>query len=117
CGADARPRPGPVLAGGSAPLQGPGSACGMGLSGGLASGVTVGYATSDGSARAWRNYKPTSGTLTFDDGETSRTFTVPILDDGVPGGNKSLNLTLTRPGGGATLDSRVNATLWIVGNE
>jgi hypothetical protein len=85
--------------------------------GGTASGVTVHYATSDGTGRAWRNYQPTSGTLTFDDGETSKTFMVPVLDTGVADGNKTVGLRLTNPQGGATLDQQTRATLWIVGEE
>jgi hypothetical protein len=85
--------------------------------GGTASGVTVDYATSDGSGEAWSNYQPTSGTIAFDDGETRKAFTVPVLDDGVSDGNKTVNLTLSNPGGGAALDSHTTATLWIVGSE
>jgi hypothetical protein len=85
--------------------------------GGTASGVTVHYATSDGMGRAWRNYQPTSGALSFDEDETSKTFTVPVLDDGVADGNKTVNLTLRNPGGGGVLDVQTRATLWIVGNK
>jgi hypothetical protein len=85
--------------------------------GGTASGVTVHYATSDGTGRAWRNYQPTSGTLTFDDSETSKTFTVMVLDDGAADGNKTVNLTLHNPGGGGVLAVQTAAILWIVGNK
>ena len=52
-------------------------------SGGSAGGVTVDYATSDGTAKAGIDYTATAGTLTFGAGETSRSFTVPILNDGL----------------------------------
>ncbi len=82
--------------------------------GGVASDVTVAYATSDGTAVAGTDYEPTSGTLTFGAGETSRTFVVPALDDGLAGPNKTVVLTLSAPGGGGTLGARSTATLWIV---
>src|SRR5262249_52240800 len=85
--------------------------------GGTASGVTVAYATSDGSGEAWTNYLPASGTLTFDDGETSKTFTVPVLDDGLSDGNKTVNLALSNPGGGAAPARQTRAPLWMVGRE
>ena len=43
--------------------------------------VTVDYATSDQTAQAGVDYTATSGTLTFAASETSKTITVPILND------------------------------------
>ena len=43
--------------------------------------VTVDYATEDGTATAGLDYTATNGTLTFEPGETKRTFEVPIVDD------------------------------------
>ncbi len=45
--------------------------------------VTVDWATSDGSAKAGSDYTAGSGTLTFAPGETTKTVSVPILDDEV----------------------------------
>jgi WD40 repeat protein len=85
--------------------------------GGTASGVTVDYATSDGSAKQWNNYSPASGRLTFDEGETSKSFTVEILDDGIGDGNKTVTLTLINPRGGGVLGMQSTATLWIIGMQ
>jgi hypothetical protein len=73
--------------------------------GGAAGTVTVNYATSDGSATAGKDYAATSGTLTFNAGETSKTFTIPVLDDPSVDGDETVNLTLSNPTGGATLGS------------
>jgi hypothetical protein len=77
--------------------------------------VTVDYTASDGTASSGSDYKATSGTLTFADGETTKTFAVPILDDSVVEGVETLHLTLSNPRGGAALDYRdTTATLAIM---
>ena len=85
--------------------------------GGNASNVTVNYATSDGTAVAPGDYGATTGTLTFDAGVSSLTFTVPIVNDTDGEGPETVNLTLSNPGGGATLGARKNAVLTIVDDE
>jgi Calx-beta domain len=81
---------------------------------GAAGDVTVPYTTANGTALAGTNYTGTSGVLTFDQGETAKTFTVDVLDDGVVTGNKTVLLKLGAPGGGAALGTRASAVLWIV---
>ena len=56
--------------------------------------VTVAYATGGGTAVAGQDYTGVSGTLTFADGVTSQTFTIPILNNGQSGGSETVNLTL-----------------------
>ena len=85
--------------------------------GGTASGVTVQYATSNGTAIAGSDYMASSGTLTFGAGQTSRTFTVPIIDDGAGEPTQTVNLTLRNPGGGGFLGPRSTAVLRILDNE
>jgi hypothetical protein len=75
--------------------------------------VTVHCATSDGTGTAGTNYTATSGDLMFAAGQTTQTFTIPILDDGIVNGDKTVNLTLSNPGNGATLGSPVSAVLTI----
>lgn len=84
--------------------------------GGLASGVGVNYATSNGTAMAGSDYTSTSGTLTFNGGETSKTFTVTILDDAVYEGNETFAVNLSGATG-ASLGSPATATVTIVDNE
>jgi hypothetical protein len=62
--------------------------------GGNAGSLTVDYSTADISATAGEDYSGTSGTLTFADGETSKTFDVPILDDAVDEPDELLELRL-----------------------
>jgi len=79
--------------------------------GSLGGPVTVDYATSDGTAHAGADYQAASGTLTFGPGEASRTFTVAVNDDNVHQGGRSLNLTLSNPGGGTIVGNQATAAL------
>ena len=85
--------------------------------GGTTGAVTIQYATSDGSAIAGTGYSATNGTLSFAAGQSSATFTVPILDAGIVGGNQTVNLTLSSPTGGASLGSQATAVLTINDND
>jgi hypothetical protein len=67
--------------------------------------VSVEYSTSDGSAADGSDYTGVSGVLSWANGdETAKTFEVPILEDDATEGNETVNLTLSNPVGGATLD-------------
>jgi hypothetical protein len=81
--------------------------------GGSTGSVSVHYATSDGTATAGSDYTARSGTLTFADGETRKTFTVPIRDDTAVEGNETINLTLSNATGGAALGNQATAVLTI----
>ena len=61
--------------------------------------VSVDYSTEDDYAQVDKDYTPTSGTLTFDSGVASQTFTVPILDEDLPELDEALTLKLTSPVG------------------
>ncbi|MGH7357889.1 MAG: Calx-beta domain-containing protein, partial [Candidatus Rokuibacteriota bacterium] len=79
--------------------------------------LTIDYATSAGTAIPGQDYTETSGTLEFHQGETSKTFTVPVNDNTVDNTPKTVNLTLTSPGGGALLGVRDVAVLTIGDND
>ena len=64
--------------------------------------VTVDYATSDQTAQAGVDYTATSGTLTFAASETSKTITVPILNDTDYDPSQRFRVTLSNASG-ATL--------------
>lgn len=82
--------------------------------GGASGAVSVKYATSDGTGRAGVNYTAATGTLSWADGDVAnQTFSVTPLDDGVTSGNKTINLTLSSPTGGAGLGTPSVALLTI----
>ena len=78
--------------------------------------VTVDYATSDSTARAGDDYTATSGTLTFAPGETSKTVSIMILNDGVYEPTESFSFTLSNPTG-ATLPNFPGAQVSIHDDE
>src|SRR5207249_3670344 len=78
--------------------------------------VSVNYATSDGSATAGVSYTAVSGTLTFADGVTSQSFTIPILSGAAGRGNQTVNVTLNTVSGGATLGAQATAVLNLIDN-
>jgi bacillolysin len=85
--------------------------------GGSAAGATVHYATSNGTAASPADYTPANGTLTFAAGVMSQTFKVFVTPDDIDEANETINLTLSAPGGGATLGARSTATLTITDND
>ena len=76
--------------------------------------VTVDFATRDGvgGAKAGEDYTATSDTLTFAATETSKTITVPILNDDVYENNESFFVDLSNPTG-ATVPVHLTATVTI----
>ncbi|MEO1209023.1 MAG: Calx-beta domain-containing protein [Cyanobacteria bacterium J06638_20] len=79
--------------------------------GGRDGAVSVNYATQDGTAIAG-DYSSTSGTLTFGDRETQKTFTIAITDDAAEEDNETVRLRLSSPTDGADL-GQAAATLTI----
>jgi hypothetical protein len=81
--------------------------------GGAVGTVTVHYATAGGTARPGFDYTPVSGTLTFGPGVTSDVVNVPLLGNKTPGADVTFQLTLSNPGGGATLGPVTSTTVTI----
>ena len=67
--------------------------------GDLAQTSTVDYATSDGTASAGSDYTATSGTLTFQPGESSKVIAVPITNDSIFETNENFTVTLSNATG------------------
>ena len=85
---------------------------------GATGNVTIDFATSNGTAVAGSDYTATSGTLTFTQGETSKSFSIPIISDNNVEGDETINLTLSNIGGTpfpstATLGSPIAAVVTI----
>lgn len=79
--------------------------------------VTVGFTTSDETAKAGLDYSLTSGVLTFADGETSKTITVTLLDDAVLEGNESFRISLRNPSGNFGLGGANTSNVTIDDND
>ena len=85
--------------------------------GGSTGTVTVDYATTGaGTAVPGSDFMSVSGTLSFASGQTSRTFTVPLLDDDVVDGPKTIGLALTNALG-AWIGAPNLATLTVTDND
>jgi len=76
--------------------------------------VSVNYFTTNGTAVPGFNYTNVAGTLIFTNGETVKTFSVPVKDNGVLEGDKTVNLRLTNAVGNIVLVDPPSATLTIV---
>jgi hypothetical protein len=81
-------------------------------SGTLAETATVDFSTQDGSATTG-DYVPSSGTLTFAPGETTKSFSVPLADDGITEGDETVNLVLSSSSSPMSLGAPAVATLTI----
>jgi ELWxxDGT repeat protein len=76
--------------------------------------LSVQYSVGGGTAAAGVSYTgPTSGIINFADGETTQTFTIPIVSDGPGNGDKTVNVTLSDLTGGGVLGSLASAVLTI----
>ena len=67
--------------------------------GDLSGTSAVNYSVPGGFAIPGQDYQPVSGTLTFNPGETVKTFSVPLIDDGTPEGIETFTVELTAPVG------------------
>ena len=79
--------------------------------------VTVDYLTFGSTATAGSDYTPVTGTAIFDDGQTSQTITIPILEDTLAEGQETFSVTITNPTGGARLLAPRTATITIDDND
>ena len=68
--------------------------------------VTVNYATANGSAKAGKDYRKTTGTLTFQPGQTQKKINVPIFGDTIVEKNEKFQLNLSKPKNGKIKDKR-----------
>jgi hypothetical protein len=71
----------------------------------------------NGTAITPSDYTNTPITVNFANGETSKTVTIPIVNDTQFETDETVNLTLSNPTGGAILGTQTTATLTIVDND
>jgi len=79
--------------------------------------VSVAFSAINGTATNGLDFVATNGTLNFTGVDAVKTFTVPILNDGVAEEPETVQLVLSNPTGGATLGARSQATLTIVDDD
>ncbi|WP_230742219.1 Calx-beta domain-containing protein [Methanooceanicella nereidis] len=79
--------------------------------------VTVDYATGNGTAEYGLDYTAASGTLTFEPGDTSKTFRIYILDDVLAEDNETINLTLSNLSANAVFGTRVTSVVEIIDDD
>jgi Ca2+-binding RTX toxin-like protein len=85
--------------------------------GGVDGAISVQVNLADGTATAPNDYLNSSITVSFANGESSKTVIVPIVDDSILELSETINLSLANPQGGAAVGSQNTATLTIVDNE
>ncbi|HWS90718.1 MAG TPA: Calx-beta domain-containing protein [Pyrinomonadaceae bacterium] len=87
--------------------------------GGSAGAFNVNYSVRGVTASAGADFTATSGTLSFADGETSKSFTVPVLEDALDEASpETAVVTLSTNGGDLdALGPRSTATLTITDND
>ena len=88
--------------------------------GGAASGVTVDFATTNGTALDGVRYTATNGTLTFGSNELSKTFLVGVINDTIPNGDQKFSVQLSNATGGANVSTNAaknTATLTVLDDE
>lgn len=73
--------------------------------------VTVQYATANGTAVAGVDYTATSGTLTFEPGELTKTVTVAVSGDALDELDETFVLNLSNAGNGTIADGQAVATI------
>lgn len=81
--------------------------------GGTRGRVSVHYSTTPGTAQPGQDYQPRSGQLVFEDGESLKTFTIPLRADRLRPEAGTVTLVLRQPKGGAGLGSPQEAVLTI----
>jgi hypothetical protein len=81
------------------------------LSSGSSQPITVHYATANGTALAKSDYTATSGTLTFQPGETSRTISVSIKGDRKREANEIFSVQLSNAVGATIEDGSAAVTI------
>jgi hypothetical protein len=79
--------------------------------------VSVSYSTANGNATPDADYELTNGTLTFANGEVTKSIRLKILNDPGIESNENFQVTLSSPTGGATLGSPSQTNVTIIDDD
>jgi hypothetical protein len=82
--------------------------------GGNAGSFAINFVSADGTARNGVNYEAVAGTIAFGEGVTEQIVNIPILNDHLYDGNKTVKLFIGNPTNIAPIQSPIVATLTIV---
>ncbi|MDT5157624.1 MAG: hypothetical protein QOH51_1981 [Acidobacteriota bacterium] len=74
--------------------------------------ITFDYATADGTAIAGSDYVAATGTVTFNPGETEKTFTVTIKEDTIDEVNETFFVNLSNPSNATISDGQSQCTIF-----
>ncbi len=86
-------------------------------SGGSSGAVSVTLTPTNGTAIASSDYNSSPIVVNFANGETSKTVSIPIIDDTTVESAETINLSLSNATGGATIGSQNTAILSILDND
>lgn len=95
----------------------PVSAVTLNRTGGSDGAVSIRINLSNGTAVAGSDYNNNPITVNFANGETSKTVTIPIVDDSILESAETINLSLSNPTGGASIGSQNSAIVNIIDND
>ncbi|HEY4365701.1 MAG TPA: Calx-beta domain-containing protein [Steroidobacteraceae bacterium] len=80
--------------------------------------VSVTVSTVDGTATAGQDYSAVNTTITFADADTTtKTVTIPVLDDSIHEPDETFTVTLSNPAGGTTLGTQAAVSFTIEDND
>lgn len=87
-------------------------------SGSSSSSATVNFATRERTADSGTHYTDVNGTLTFNSGESTKTFSVPVISR-TPAidGNKTFDVLLSSPSAGTSLGTQTSAIVTIIDKD
>jgi hypothetical protein len=86
-------------------------------SGGAAGSVSVTFVPADGTARSGVNYVSITQVVTFAENQTDAIVALPVIDDHVYNGDKTVRLFLSNPTLAASMTAPIQATLTILESD
>jgi predicted outer membrane repeat protein len=79
--------------------------------------ATVRYTIGNGTATSGSDYTNTFGELSFEDGQTTKSFTIPVINDSAKEPDETIVVTLSSPSAGVALGTPSMAVLTLVDDD